>query len=81
MDRPKVRARLKELLDLSEGWDSYGADPIDPRAVDGAWRVLEVLEQEPAVIPCVDGGVQLEWHRAMIDLEIRITPTGDIDDD
>jgi hypothetical protein len=32
----------------------------------------------PQIIPTVEGGVQLEWHRDGFDLEIEITCTGEI---
>ena len=78
MDKAKVRARLKELLDLPQGWDSYGAGCIDPKAVDAASRLLDVLDHDPAVIPTSHGGIQLEWHRDGLELEVEINTAGEI---
>lgn len=67
-----------ELLDLQWGWNSYSARPIDPQAVEAAGSLLgAVMEQAtppPAVVPTVHGGVQLEWHRNGLDIEIAINP-------
>lgn len=78
MDKAKIRSRLTELLELPQGWDSYGASTIDPKAVDAASRLLDVLDHDPAVIPCNHGGVQLEWHRDGLELEVEISAAGEI---
>jgi len=73
-------ARISELGDLEENWDSYGAQPVDPRcAAATAEFVLDFLggdTPKPAIVPTTRGGIQLEWHRAGADLEIEIeSPT------
>lgn len=77
---PSVLGRLKRLLSLPGGWDSYGAPPIDRDAVV---HVVEVLNRAlgpdapaPQVVPTPFGGIQLEWHRRGVDLEIEIRPDG-----
>lgn len=72
--------KISELGDLEEDWDSYGAQPIDPRcAVTAAEIILNLMDSEmpaPSIVPTTGGGVQLEWHRAGADLEIEIqSPT------
>jgi hypothetical protein len=66
------------ILDLHSGWNSYGARPIDRRTVEVAGDLLaEVMNQStpaPFVIPTVRGGVQLEWHRGGLDIEIAVNP-------
>jgi hypothetical protein len=66
--------KLVALTNLPAGWDSYGAKPIRQRIIDAAVRWIPSLLQPsmpaPAVVPQVNGGVQLEWHRKGIDLEI-----------
>jgi hypothetical protein len=49
--------RLGELRGLSEGWDSYGAPPIDPRALKAAESFLC-----PLFVPTSPGGVGVEVH-------------------
>ena len=68
--------KISELGELEEGWDSYGARPVDPQcATATAEFVLNFLDRNtptPAVVPTTRGGIQLEWHRAGADLEIEI---------
>ena len=72
-----VLHKLQELLYLEADWNSYGAPPITFDAIRTALEVLgEVVPRRapaPTIVPTVDGGVQLEWHRGGIDLEIEIT--------
>ena len=67
-------ARLYSLCDLRPGWDSYGAQSVQPEIIESVARWIPALLQpstpEPAVVPQVRGGIQLEWHRNGIDLEI-----------
>jgi hypothetical protein len=66
------------LLKLEPGWDSYGGRPIDRRVVTTAIEVLSaVMEQHspaPFAVPTSAGGVQFEWHRGGIDLELVFDP-------
>ena len=55
--------RLKALL---PNWDTYGAPSIAPSILAEARAWLDSVH----VIPCSDGGVQLEWHRNDVDVEV-----------
>lgn len=72
---------FRRLLQLPENWDTYGAAPIAAEAVAAAAALLLRTASgdtpKPSVVPTVDGGVQLEWHRHGIDLEVEIRPTGE----
>ncbi len=67
---------LQRLIPLRDDWDSYGARPLRFDAVVGALEVLlsVLLDETPApiVVPTIGGGVQLEWHRNGVDLEIDV---------
>src|SRR5579862_1709909 len=56
---------VADLLTLPPGWNSYSAKSIAPRNAVRAIRLLgELLEPQtspPAVVPRVQGGIQLEW--------------------
>ena len=69
-------ARISELGDLQENWDSYGARSVDPHCAVATVRLLLSLcdphKPKPAIVPTSRGGIQLEWHRAGADLEIEI---------
>jgi hypothetical protein len=64
--------RFEQLLNLPKDWDSYGADPLDTPTVERAKQFMERV----SVVPCVDGGVQLEWHTHGLDMEIEFEPDG-----
>lgn len=71
-----VEARLNELLRLQANWDGFGAGPVRTDVVQFALQLLsQVLEPDrraPQIVPLPNGGIQLEWHFAAIDLEIEI---------
>lgn len=59
-----------QLGNLKPDWDSYGAPAISKDAI----ATLEHF----AVVPCSDGGIQLEVHRDGFNIEIEIAPDGTI---
>lgn len=71
--RPMIAA-FAEIQSLPENWDSYGARIVKEELIQRALHVLGlVMEHDspvPSVVPRIDGGVQLEWHRRKQDLEI-----------
>ena len=70
------------LIQLPGGWDSYGAKPVSSDAARAATTLLVQAASAvpnlaaPAVVPTVRGGLQLEWHRQGVDLEIEFEPDG-----
>ena len=58
--KSKREATFAELLALGENWDSYGAEPINPEAID---KMREMLEAE-WIVPVNDGGVYVSWGDA-----------------
>lgn len=68
------------LVQLPRGWNSYNAKSISNDAIFGAIAFL--LEEAsavpniaaPSVVPTVRGGLQLEWHRRGVDIEIEFSP-------
>lgn len=67
---------LVGLLSLGQGWNSYGARPVDPLKVVAALELLAQVMSDsapaPTVVPTSRGGVQLEWHTLGIDLEVEV---------
>jgi hypothetical protein len=67
-----------DLLTLPLNWDSYGAGTIDPSVVQAAMDCMNAVlgpnSPAPRVVPLSSGGLQLEWHRKGIDLEIVFDP-------
>ena len=70
---------LTRILDLPEGWNSYGAPRIQARAANTALDLLGSSAQDdspaPIVVPTADGGVQLEWHAWGLDIELDVSPS------
>ena len=62
---------IDDMHKLKNNWDSYGGDPINPKAIEMARTIMTVLSDFEA-IPCGDGGVQLERHKDGEDIEIEI---------
>ena len=79
-----VRAleRAIELLQLPRGWNSYDAEPVSYAAFEQTVEFLTTYLVEgiagPALVPTVRGGVQLEWHRRGVDIEVEISPDGSV---
>jgi hypothetical protein len=75
---PTAKA-FADMLALPLGWNSYSARPVDPRTIEVAGGLLAAVMAHhtapPTVVPTVRGGIQLEWHRNGIDLEIRFDPS------
>lgn len=67
-------ARLDSFRNLEPGWDSYGAQPIDPRAIAKAQELLNSL----TVVPTACGGVQVEASAEGVEIEEEIGPDGRI---
>ena len=63
-----------DLLTLPHDWNSYGAGAIDQNMVLSAMNLITGLlgptSPVPRVVPLSSGGLQLEWHRKGIDLEV-----------
>jgi hypothetical protein len=63
-----------DLLTLPTNWDSYGGRSVEPNLVQEAMNLmnshLAPSSPAPHAVPLSSGGLQLEWHRKGIDLEI-----------
>lgn len=71
-----VLDRLVELHELPADWDHHGAEPVDVNDIGAALGVLNQImapdTPPPAIVPISGGGLQMEWHRAGLDVEIVI---------
>ncbi len=65
-----IERRLDHLASLAPGWDSYGAERIDPAAIATARSVLAALAVPVHICGTVDGGVQLAWDDEHVTLTI-----------
>jgi hypothetical protein len=71
-----VIAQIEDLLQLSPGWDGHQAPRLKLETVFYAWRVLTVVckpnTPAPFVVPTTAGGLQFEWHRPGLDIELNV---------
>ena len=74
--------RASELLQLRKGWNSYDAEPVSDAAFERTIEFLTTYLVEgvvgPVLVPTVRGGVQLEWHRGGVDIEVDVGPDGSV---
>jgi hypothetical protein len=79
---PLLIDRLRELLSLPRDWDGFGAEPVRTEAVLTSALIVNATLSKgarfPAIIPTVEGGVQLEWRRGDRHLEIEVLSPYDI---
>src|SRR4051812_43775310 len=70
-------AEVEDLTTLAGDWNTYGAEPVDATAATQAVRFLVdnayAELARPAIVPLSEGGIQIEWHRGGIDLEISFS--------
>ena len=74
-----AKALVDQFRDLPQGWDSYGAEAVDPDAAELAVQVLAELRAipdltPPRAAPSPDGGISIEWHLSGVDFVISIGP-------
>jgi hypothetical protein len=83
VEHDRALADIEALRSLQPNWDSYGAVAIRPEAIAKALDMKQGLSGPWAVVPCSDGGIQLEQHAGGFDIEIviraypTISPQGD----
>jgi hypothetical protein len=76
-----VARQLQYLLSLPANWDHHGALPIQSKHVQAALsylnRVMSPSTPPPSIVPVANGGVQIEWHRAGVDVELVFSDEND----
>ncbi len=78
----RVISDIQHIAKLDPNWDSYGAAPLSLRAarrcIEELLEILPANTPQPTLVPTRDGGLQLEWHRGGIELEIEVPPVGPV---
>jgi hypothetical protein len=66
--------RISSLTALAVGWNGYDAIEVKAdMAIDAATFLATVAFPgiaAPSITPLADGGVQVEWHRGGLDIEV-----------
>lgn len=69
--------RISLLTALAVGWNGYDALEVKgDMAIDAAAFLTKVAFPgiaAPSITPLADGGVQVEWHRGGLDIEIAFS--------
>jgi hypothetical protein len=82
MSKDTTELILNKISSLETGWNGYGALPITEAAIKSAREIIPRLVKlglsQPAIVPTVRGGIQIEWHENGVDLEIDISDIGEI---
>jgi hypothetical protein len=82
-----VDARLSQLLDLEDDWDSYGGKPPSVTAILVAGRLTQSVYDRfggslgdkvlpTSIAPLAYGGIELEWGKDQKLLALDIGPDG-----
>jgi len=70
---------MRHISGLPANWSSHGSPRIEDAAIVGAMRFLTYVGHHsvaPLIVPTSRGGVQLEWHRNGIDVEVELPSHG-----
>lgn len=74
--------RAIELLQLPRGWNSHGAEPVSGVAFVQTIEFLTAYVVHgvagPTLVPTVRGGLQIEWHRRGVNIEVEVDPDGSV---
>ena len=69
--------RISDLTALAVGWNGYDAREVKAdMAIDAAAFLAKAAFPgiaPPSITPLADGGVQVEWHRGGLDIEITFS--------
>lgn len=64
--------RLRKFMAFPANWDTYGGVPLKPEIA----AIAATMLTPPAIVPTADGGIQFEWHRHQLYVEITIYGDG-----
>jgi hypothetical protein len=75
--------RLVEFSALGPNWDSYGGQPLQKGAVRTCLSVMFASHEssciEPRLYPIKSGGVGMVWTAGDAELEVQVSPNGELD--
>ncbi len=79
----RVLRSVAALATFPPEWDGYKSPAIQQAAVESACRLLTAIEAEdlpvPQACPGPGGGLQIEWRAKNRELELELTPDGQVE--
>lgn len=73
-------SQIREFEKLPEGWDSYGATPLNDDAVLTAFELIvhaeSICDCPMQLVPLSNGGLGLRWTSPNSELQIDVDPDG-----
>lgn len=78
------REKVSALSSLKAGWAGRGSVPVEHHIFYAVENYLGIALAGtanpvlPYLVPTADGGLQIEWHRDSLDLEVLFTSEGQI---
>lgn len=72
-----IEAEFASMAKLERGWNSYGAEPIDPRTIDEARRAVQEFAAwgtPDEIAPMPDGAVLVSWTHEGRLIDVTIVP-------
>lgn len=79
-----VSEQLNRLARLQPGWDGGASAPISREALGQVQNAinevkrLSPFERDPAIVPCADGSLQIEWHLEDSSFEMYFETDGSV---
>ena len=75
---PSVKSQLETLTALPKGWDAMGSPPVRSDIAEFAMNYLlpKIMKDHtpaPNLVPVSGGGLQIEWHRNQVDVELFVS--------
>lgn len=77
-----VQNRLQALHDLQEDWDTFKSPPVTASALRSAFVLCFVIGRLrshlslPHIAPITGGGIGIQFHEGVRELEVEILPDG-----
>lgn len=80
MSKERAQARLDEIASWEEGWDGWdGTEPIPPKAIEAAQKLLDLFPDQISSISPDDGGVIVRFGGFPYTVQIATDGDGQYD--
>lgn len=74
--RDALEKRADELRALEPDWDTYGGKTVNEEAlvkgIELGVTLAPLFSDQPYLVPCSDGSVQVEWHCDGYEVEVFV---------